>query len=202
MTKFYAGLAAVSVSALLGVTAGVVLTARSNDPFAQCRAGAMSGGEIGGSFTLVDEMGVTVTDKEVITRPTLIYFGYTFCPDVCPLDNARNADAIDILEEKGLEVTPVFITIDPERDTPDVMASYTENLHPRMIGLTGSASQVKAASMAFKTYFKKQSDGSEFYLMDHTTFSYLVLPDMGFVDFFMRDETADQVAARVECFLS
>jgi protein SCO1/2 len=149
----------------------------------------------------VDETGKTVTDKDVITKPSLVYFGYTFCPDVCPLDNARNADAVDILEEKGFEVTPVFISVDPERDTPEVVRDFTDNLHPRMIGLTGSAEQVKAASLAYKTYFKKQDSGDEFYLMDHSTFTYLVLPDKGFVDFFQRDDTAEQMAERVGCFL-
>ena len=202
MTKIYAGLAAAAVAALLGFTAQAVLKSRANDPYASCRTGAVAGGDIGGPFTLIDETGATVTDKDVITKPSLIYFGYTFCPDVCPLDNARNADAVDILEEKGFEVTPVFISIDPERDTSQVLADYTDALHPRMIGLTGTAEQVKAASVAYKTYYKKQEDGGEFYLMDHTTFTYLVVPGRGFVDFFSRDETADQMATRVGCFLS
>lgn len=201
MTKIYAGLAAAAVAALLGYSAQAVLKNRAGDPFANCRSGAVAGGEIGGPFTLQDESGAAVTDRDVFTKPSLVYFGYTFCPDVCPLDNARNADAVDILEEKGFEVTPVFITIDPGRDTPQVMTDYTDTLHPRMIGLTGTAAQIKVASAAFKTYYKQQADGGEFYLMDHTTLTYLVLPGQGFVDFFDRDATADQMATRVSCFL-
>ncbi len=98
--------------------------------------------------------GETVTDADVLTGPSLIYFGYTFCPDVCPLDTARNAEAIDILEERGQMVTPVFISIDPERDTPEVVGDFAVNLHERMIGLTGSPEQVAAASKAYKTYYK------------------------------------------------
>lgn len=201
MTKLYAALAVTVVAGLLGGTAYSVWSSRSNDPYADCRAGVVAGGDVGGPFTLIDETGATVTDKDVITAPSLVYFGYTFCPDVCPLDSARNADAVDILEEKGFMVTPIFISVDPDRDTPEVLADFTDNLHPRMIGLTGSPDQVKAASMAYKTYFKKQEDGGEFYMMDHTTFTYLVFPQKGFVDFFDRDETADMMAERVGCFL-
>jgi len=143
---------------------------------------------------------VTVTDAQVFSQPSLVYFGYTFCPDVCPLDNARNAEAVDILEEKGFAVTPVFISIDPDRDTPEVLTDFTDNLHPRMVGLTGSTAQVRAASQAYKTYYKKQSE-DEYYLMDHSTFTYLVLPDSGFADFFTREVTPDEMAERVACFL-
>ena len=191
------------VVALLGGTAGYVMVNQSDDIFADCRSSTVGGGDIGGPFTLVDETGATVTDKDVLTKPSLVYFGYTFCPDICPLDSARNADAVDILAEQGFDVTPVFITIDPARDTPQVVASFTENLHPKMNGLTGSEEQVKAASAAYKTYFRKQaSEDPDFYLMDHSTFTYLVLPQTGFVEFFRRDDTAEQMAERTACFLS
>jgi protein SCO1/2 len=203
MSKLYAGLAVAGVVALLGGTAGYVMVNQSDDIFADCRSSTVGGGDIGGPFTLVDETGATVTDKDVLTKPSLVYFGYTFCPDICPLDSARNADAVDILAEQGFDVTPVFITIDPARDTPEVVASFTENLHPKMIGLTGSEEQVKAASAAYKTYFRKQaSEDPDFYLMDHSTFTYLVLPQTGFVEFFRRDDTAEQMAERTACFLS
>lgn len=202
MTRLYAGLAAATVLALLGGTGAWIVMSRAADPFAECRGGQVAGGAIGGPFTLVNSAGQTVTDAEVISRPSIVYFGYTFCPDVCPLDNARNAEAVDILEERGYEVTPVFISIDPDRDTPEVVGEFAANLHPRMIGLTGSAEQVKAASQAYKTYYKKQEDGDpEFYLMDHSTFSYLMLPGTGFADFFRREVTAEDMADRVACFI-
>lgn len=201
MTGRYAKAALVAVFALLIFFA--VWTRQVSDPFSDCREGQIAGGAgaIGGAFTLVDQTGKTVTDRDVITEPVLIYFGYTFCPDVCPLDNARNAEAADVLEEQGLDVTPVFISVDPKRDTPEVLAEYTANLHPRMIGLTGTEEQIRAATQAFKAYFKLQDDGEEFYLVDHSTFTYLVLPDVGFVEFFRREETADQVAERTACFI-
>ncbi|WP_422048492.1 SCO family protein [Shimia sp.] len=177
-----------------------------SDQFAQCRQGQVAGGTsaIGGPFELVDEDGQTVTEKDVLTQPALIYFGYTFCPDVCPLDATRNAEAAEILEEDGDIVTPVFITIDPERDTPEVMKEYTDYMHPRMIGLSGSPEQVKAASQAYRTYYKKQpaEDGDEeYYLVDHSTFTYLTLPGHGFVEYFRRDVSAADMAQRVGCFV-
>jgi len=201
MTKLLAGVAALAVVALLGGTWIAIQSAQSDDPFADCRAGAIGGGAIGGPLSLVNGEGKTVTDAEIFTKPTLLYFGYTFCPDVCPMDNARNAEAVDILEERGFDVQPAFISIDPARDTPEVVREFAANLHPKMIGLTGSEEQVKAASLAYKTYYKKQDSQDEFYLMDHSTFSYLILPKIGFVDFFKRDETADSMAERTACFL-
>ena len=202
MTRLYATIAAAALAAVMGVTASKIwLGGNDDDRFSACRQGQVAGGTIGGPFTLIDQTGATVTDKDVLQEPSLVYFGYGFCPDVCPLDNARNAQVVDILEEQGLSATPVFITIDPARDTPAVMADYAAAIHPKMIGLTGSPEQVKAASVAYKTYYRQQPADDEFYLMDHSTFTYLMLPDQGFVEFFDRDATADVMAAQVACFI-
>lgn len=185
-------------------TAYYINKAKANDQFSQCRANSLALGasEIGGPFTLVDETGKTVTEKDIITGPTLIYFGYTFCPDVCPLDNARNAEAVEILEKQGIMVKPVFISIDPARDTPEAMAEFTDMLHERMIGLTGTPEQTKAASKAYRTYFRKETNGDpEFYLVDHSTQTYLVFPEHGFVEFFQRSDTAEEIAKRTSCFI-
>lgn len=201
MTKLYAGLAAALSAVLLLGVAWWIYHRQADDPYHACRAGVV-GGTIGGAFTLTDKTGKTVTDKDVITAPSLIYFGYSFCPDVCPLDNMRNAEAVDILEERGFDVTPIFISIDPARDTPEVMGEYAELIHPRMIGLTGSDEQVKAAAKAYKVYYHKKESQDEFYTVDHSTNTYLVGADGQFVDFFRREESADQMAERVSCFLS
>ena len=200
MTRLYAILAAGAVASGLAGLFAYVMIHRVDDPLAECRQGQIAGGDIGGPFTLVNPKGETVTDAEVLKKPALIYFGYTFCPDVCPLDASRNADAVDLLKERGLDVTPVFISIDPERDTPQVLRDFAANIHPQMIGLTGSADQVKAASTAYRTYYKKQETGDAYYLMDHSTFTYLVLPKVGFVDFFRRETTPAEMADRVACF--
>ncbi len=201
MTRLYAGVAAAAVAAFLGASAWYVVANRSNDAFAECRQGQVAGGDIGGPFTLVDTGGKTVTDKDVITKPSLVYFGYTFCPDVCPLDMARNVEAVDRLDAQGIDVNPVFITIDPERDTPEALADYAYNMHPKLVALTGSPEQVRAASQAYKTFFKKRETGDEYYLMDHSTFTYLVLPGTGFVDFFRQEVTSDKMAESVACFV-
>lgn len=203
MTRISAIAASVMAALGVGAVALYVMMNRSEDVFADCREGVIAGGggAIGGPFTLVNQAGETVTDKDVFTAPSLVYFGYTFCPDVCPVDNARNAEAVDILEEMGHEANPVFISVDPARDTPEVMADYVQYLHPRMIGLTGTEEQVKAAASAYRVYYQKQDSKDDFYLMNHTTMTYLVLPGYGFVDFFRRDLTAEQVAQRASCFL-
>jgi protein SCO1/2 len=201
MSRIIAPLAVVAAAVVLGGT-WFATRNTSDDQFAQCRASAVAGGtSIGGPFELVNAKGETVTDKDVITEPTMIYFGYTFCPDVCPLDTARNAEATDFLAEGGQSMTPVFISIDPNRDTPEVVGDYAFNMHEKMIGLTGSALQVKAASQAYRTYYKAHPEDDEYYLVDHSTFSYLVLPKYGFVEFFRRDVTAEDMAKTVGCFI-
>jgi protein SCO1 len=202
MTKLFALTAAAATAAFLGASAYYVLSNRSADAFSECRQGQIAGGDIGGPFTLVNTAGQTVTDKEVLTKPSLVYFGYTFCPDVCPFDMARNVEAVDKLDAMGIDVTPIFVSIDPERDTPDALADYASNMHPKLVALTGSEDQVQTASMAYKTFYKKRDTGDELYLMDHSTFTYLMLPGTGFVDFFRREITSDQMAESVACFVT
>jgi protein SCO1/2 len=175
----------------------------NGDQFAQCRASTVAGGAgaLGGPFELLNAKGETVTDKDVITEPSLLYFGYTFCPDVCPLDVQRNAVAVDVLAERGISVTPIFISIDPKRDTPEVVGDFAANMHERMIGLTGSPEQVKVASQAYRTYYRAQDGDEDYYLVDHSTFSYLVLPGHGFVEFFRRDVSPEEMADRIACFV-
>ena len=202
MTRLVAILAVVVA---IAVVSGTYLFTRTgdDDQFAQCRSSAIAGGagQIGGPFELLNSKGETVTDADVITEPSLVYFGYTFCPDVCPSDVARNADAIDILQDNGTSTTGVFISIDPQRDTPEVVGEYADAMHEKMIGLTGSPEQIKAASQAYKTYYKAHPSDDDLYLVDHSTFTYLVLPKVGFVDFFRREVTPEQMAERVQCFV-
>lgn len=200
MARMLAVVSTVVIAALLG---GLWFITRDTgeNAFAQCSASNVTGAAtIGGPFTLVDEDGATVTDADVITEPTLVYFGYTFCPDACPFDVSRNAEAVEILEEQGLSTTPLFISVDHERDTPEVLKEWTDYLHPKLIGLTGSPEQISAAAKAYRSYYKRQPAEDEFFLIDHSTLSYLVLPEHGFVEFFRRDVTAEDMAERVACF--
>ena len=188
---------AAAIAAVAGVT--LSLTFNRGGELADCFGTAVSGADIGGPFTLVDQTGATVTEADVITGPTLVYFGYGFCPDVCPVDNARNVAAIDLLAEQGIDATPVFITVDPARDTPDFMADYAANMHPDMIGLTGSDAQIAAAAEAYRVVYSRNGDDPDYYLMNHSAFTYLMFPGDGFVSFFRRDATPQQVADQTAC---
>lgn len=203
MIRLYSIIAAGLAAALLGVLGYMVVSGQSDDQFAQCRATQVSGGAgaLGGPFTLTDHTGRVVTEADFADRPTLLYFGYTFCPDVCPLDNARNAEAVDLLDARGYDLTPVFVSVDPERDTQDVMAEFVSFMHPKMIGLTGTEDQVREAARAYRMYFSKQDSADEFYLIDHSTFSYLLMPGHGFVEVIRRDQTPEQVADAAACFI-
>ncbi|WP_018633459.1 SCO family protein [Neomegalonema perideroedes] len=173
-------------------------------------AGAASGGRclgdatgavIGGPFSLLDQTGARVTDKSLLGEPLLIYFGFTFCPDICPVGLDRMSEATEILEAAGQKVTPVFITVDPERDTIPVMAAYTQHFHPRMIGLTGDLQEMDAAAQAYKVYYSKRPDPdfADGYTMDHTGFTYFVDAQGRFRSFFRNGATGQEIAEGVMC---
>lgn len=201
--RAYVTTAASLTVALLGGTLYMAYYKGSGTDYSQCVEGSVATGaaSIGGPFELVNEAGVTVTNADVITKPTLVYFGYTFCPDVCPLDAYRNGEAADLLAAQGIDVGTVFISIDPARDTPEILVEYTDAMHPDMVGLTGSPAQVKSASQAYKAFYDVQPTNDDFYLINHSTFTYLMFPEVGFVDFFRREATVQQIADRVSCFV-
>ncbi len=201
-TKTIAVASGAAVVLLLGVTWLMTRAGGPPDPFAQCRRGVVSGAaQIGGPFTLVSETGATVTDKDVITKPSLVYFGYTYCPDVCPIDSTRNAEASLLLDERGYDVTPVFISVDAERDKPALLTEFTDLMSPKMIGLSGTTEQIDAAAKAYRAYYKVQTPGDPNTLIDHSTQTYLMFPDIGFVEFFNRDTTPEDMANSVACFI-
>jgi protein SCO1/2 len=150
---------------------------------------------LGGPFALVDHTGKAVTEADFAGRFLLVYFGFTYCPDVCPTELGIVAAALDAMESQGERVTPVFVSIDPERDTPEAMADYVSRFHPRMVGLTGTPEQVAATARAYRVFYAKVSrpEMSE-YLMDHSSFIYLVGPD-GRVRALFRSNTAPEAIA-------
>lgn len=202
MHKFYAILVLVAIAiSLITITVYVLIFKNEVNIFAECRGGQVAG-NIGGSFSLINQDGLVVTDIDVIKEPSLLYFGYTFCPDICPLDTYRNVEAVRILDKKGFSVTPIFVTFDPQRDTTEVLKEFSDFMHPKMIALTGSVEQIKKITKKYRVYYKKQNnDDEQNYLIDHTAFTYLVLPEIGFVDFFRRELTAEQLADKVVCFM-
>ncbi len=150
---------------------------------------------IGGPFALVDGDGKDVTDQDYRGKLMLVYFGYTFCPDVCPTELGLVAKALDALTpEQREKVAPLFINVDPERDTPQVMKTYTAAFHPQIVGLTGTPEQVETAKKAYKIYAAKVPGGDEkIYSMDHSSVLYLMGTDGGFLAHFNRNATLDQI---------
>jgi protein SCO1 len=150
---------------------------------------------IGGPFTLVDQDGRTVTDRDFRGRWLLVYFGFTYCPDVCPTSLARNGDAVTLFGEKGKRVLPVLITVDPARDTPEKLKGYVPSFHPQMVGLTGTPEQIAAVAREYRVYYAEaQQDEGGDYLVDHSSITYLVGPDGRFVRFFRHEASAQEVA--------
>lgn len=169
--------------------------------FEACVSGGVAGGSIGGPFELVNQKGQTVTNLDILDQPALVYFGYTFCPDVCPMDVGRNSIAVDILSDIGITIRPVFITIDPKRDTVEYLADFVANNHPNLVGLTGTEEQIAKVARAYRVYYKKQPGDDEYYLMDHSSFTYLMMPEFGFVDFLRSDLSPQTVADRAACVI-
>lgn len=195
-----------SVAAIAFLAAGglYLSQSRSGDAFAQCRASTVAGGmdSFGTAFTLTDQNGQRVTDQQVFDKPSLLYFGYTFCPDVCPMDSARNAEAEAILKDSGQDVQTVFITVDPRRDTPEVVKAFTGNFSDDMKGLTGTDEEIAAVNKGWRNYFRlNDEEDKEFYLVDHMTNTYLVMPGNKTVEFFSREVTPEDMAERTACYI-
>ncbi|GAB5467907.1 MAG: hypothetical protein Kilf2KO_09370 [Rhodospirillales bacterium] len=177
---------------------------RMGDPGSQGLSVENSGRvPIGGPFTLVDTSGKTVTEKDLLGRYSMIYFGYTYCPDICPTALATVARSLDLLEivdpHSAQMVRPVFITIDPERDTQEAVASYVEAFHPRLLGLTGTDEQVAKAAKAYRVFYQKvHPDTATEYLMDHASSIFLMGPTGEYVGHFPHNMTPDEVARRLE----
>ena len=160
---------------------------------------------IGGPFTLVDQHGKAVTDIDFRGHYMVIYFGYTYCPDVCPTFLTNISDALDLLGDKAAKVAPMLITIDPARDTPEHLKEYAAYFHPRLRALTGSPEQIAAVAKAYRVYYSKvkQEDATEDdYLMDHSSVTYVMGPDGMFRLHFSHGTDADTMASRLRDLLS
>jgi protein SCO1 len=166
----------------------------------------MSGSErpraalIGGAFSLQDGGGKTVSDQTLRGRPFLVYFGYTHCPDVCPTELARISD---VLTEMGDKTIPaLFITIDPERDTPQIMRDYVGSFNPAIVGLSGSPQAVEAAEKAYRVFARKgpvQADGD--YSMDHSSIIYLMDRNGAFIEAFNLERPPKDAARALKRYL-
>ena len=159
---------------------------------------------LGRPFTLTEADGKTVTDKDFRGKYTLIYFGYTSCPDVCPTTMADLGIALKKLGAGADEVQPLFITVDPGRDTPGVLKSYVTDFSPRLIGLTGSPDQIARVEREFHVYAKvhKPADGSGDYSVDHSSLFYLMGPDGRFISVLRADQEGDDLARAIAHYLT
>jgi protein SCO1/2 len=176
--------------------AGRLLARASSAIGLQADTGAAS---IGGPFQLVDPAGKTVSDQDFRGHWMLVYFGYTFCPDVCPTELQTISAALDQLGPAGAAIVPIFITIDPARDTPKAMGQYVKLFDDRLVGLTGSAEQIADVAGRYRVYYAKVTPkGSSSYLMDHSSFIYLVGPDGRFRALIRSGLTADALAQTIE----
>ena len=156
------------------------LSACSSQPAQAPAAPPLAGARIGGPFTLVDQNGRTVTDRDFAGRYRIMYFGYTFCPDVCPTDMQNVGAAMRLLEKSNpalaSRVVPIFVSVDPARDTPAVLRQFTSAFHPRMVGLTGTPDEIARVAKEYGIFFARGKGNADGYLMEHSRQIYLMDP--------------------------
>jgi cytochrome oxidase Cu insertion factor (SCO1/SenC/PrrC family) len=149
---------------------------------------------VGGPFALVDHSGALRTDTQFRGKLLFLYFGFTYCPDLCPTDLQSMGLALDRLGKRGEEVQPLFVTLDPDRDTPQHLANYVQAFHPRLIGLTGDAISIRQAARAYKVYYAKVPTGENDYTVDHSGYVYLMDRAGQYLGFFPPGTPPDRMA--------
>jgi protein SCO1/2 len=159
---------------------------------------------IGGAFTLTDNTGKRVTDQDFHGKYTLVFFGFTSCPDICPAGLQLIAGALQKLGTKAQLITPIFISVDPQRDTPEKLAAYVKNFDPRLVGLTGTPEEIAAVAKAYKVYYAKvpSKERPDDYTMDHTSIIYVMDPKGEFVTHFTPSTSVDDMAAKLDKIVS
>ncbi len=150
-------------------------------------------------FALIDHNGVQVTQDNYKDSYKLIFFGFTFCPAVCPTELQKINLIMDELGNKAENITPIFVSIDPERDTPDIMKEYVAQFHPKLVGLTGSTAQIEAVKKEYNAYSKKiENDMMDEYMMDHSAFLYLMSPDNNLLALYPAKDTAIEITQDIK----
>lgn len=182
---------------LLGVV--IFIWAAREAPPTEASAASYASVPIGGPFQLVDAAGKAVTDRTFRGKLMVVYFGYTHCPDVCPTTLNKMGEALRKVGKLADQAAMIFITVDPKRDTPQVMGDYVKAFDPRIIGLTGSPGQIAAVAKAYRVYYS--SDGPNDQLLDHSTFIYFMGPDGKLAGFLPPDKTPADIAAKIRQLL-
>lgn len=164
---------------------------------------AIAGAEgFGGPFTLTDHNGNPVTEKSWPDKYLILYFGFTFCPDVCPLGLTTIANALDKLpDDTQQKIQPLFITVDPQRDTADVLKQYVPLFNPSFIGLTGTDTQIDHVKKLYKIYAEKDGDGKE-YMINHSAFTYLIAPNGELVGLYAHETSAEDMAKNIRSVIA
>ncbi len=183
---------------LLFATLGMLFMTKGNFGVNIAEKGEQGTGiaQIGGDFLLVNQDGKTVSSADFRGRVSLVFFGFTHCPDICPVTTATMAKILASLGDKADGVAPIFITVDPKNDTPEVLKSYLANFDPRIIGLTGTDAQISAAADAYKAYFSANGDA-----VDHSGFIYLMDKNGVYFQHFAYDESAETIVDAVRKLL-
>ena len=208
MRKWIAKIAQAAVICALGLSQAWAQQQTQDD----AASGAASQAANRAAFALIDHTGRAVTDRDFLGAYMLVFFGYTHCPDVCPTDLMVVGEAMDLLGEAGEMVRPVFITIDPARDTVAVMADFVGHFHPRLLGLTGTREQIAAVAKRYRVRWRKfyvvedEAGGvapaaEDEYLLDHTAAIYLIGPDGGGLSLFHHGTPAADIVAVVRQFI-
>lgn len=160
---------------------------------------------IGGSFEAMDHTGEPITDKDLLGKYALIYFGFTYCPDICPTTLLIVANVLDGLNEaRASQLTPVFVSVDPARDTVEVMANYVSNFHPKLIGITGTKEQIDRIAKAYKVYYQvvENEDSALGYQVDHSGFLYLMGPDGKYITHFPHNVSEQDLATALRSHIA
>ena len=176
-------------------------SARLGKPSVAIKSYSTGTPEIGGDYSLINQDGNAVSNETYLGKYVLIFFGYTFCPDVCPTTLTTFATAIDLLGKDAEKVKLVFITVDPARDTPEILKSYLMHFQKHFDGLTGSIKQIEEVKKVFRIYaVRSQQDkvDNENYLMDHSSISYLLGPDGKFITFFRYGAEAEVIVTKLK----
>ena len=194
-------LAAVLLGGLVILGAAVLLGLEHHDT-PRGAAGTLLATAIGGPFNLVDQDGKTVTDAALKGKWSLVYFGYTHCPDACPTALNDIAIALDELGPKRAEVRPVFITVDPERDTPEVLKAYVTSFDAPILALSGTREEIAQAAKSYRVYYAKHPEAGGDYSMDHSSIIYVMDPQGRFTASFTHENSPEEIAERLKKLLA
>jgi cytochrome oxidase Cu insertion factor (SCO1/SenC/PrrC family) len=189
---------------LLGGVAAIAIFPQSRERlFPQSGPQTTGKALVGGPFTLTDQTGKQVTDKDFRGRYMLVFFGFTACPDICPAGLQLISAALDKVGAKAQNVTPIFISVDPARDTPDKLAAFVKNFNDRIVGLSGTPEQIAAVTKAYKVFYEKTPNEAApaEYGMNHTSIIYLMGPDGEYVTHFTPTTSVDAMAEKLSKLL-